>query len=538
MSEDLKKEPVKRYQAQEERKNYSITFACVVLLLFLQTIPVSASAVFQKARELPDAKDYILDALAQNKLVFVGEDHNIVSEELFMAENLQAFYDAGLRFLIREGAKEEEEKANNLPLPGSPLFRLMIFPPWYSVGGKYEAGLFSKALRKINDTVPEEERIRIIFPEDLEAGNDMNKRDQSAFRNISTFMEKLSADKKAIIFYGASHGLTKPMELQLAGGEPFLWKPLGTYLKEQYGDDFVSINFESAKNNWSDTSLDVPELRDSESKPKIVLPHSKNTLVHNAYIQSALSGYDAVILNREAVFGTGYNYAPHYENLFALYNGLRYLENSIDNWKDERALERWQEQGQYLQYIYYLKLWLDDKFDYRLWDTKKPLHEALDELGSAVFAGNSGISVSADTQRLYASFCKVMLMSAVEPLVFNNFDTSLSISETFLKEEVFPWIIDHMKECIALLPQDLWAHYWLAYAQTERGEYDKAIEEWEYIIAQPLAYCMETLPRVYQKLSKCYAAQGDYAKSDTYKKIGESLVNEHNLIVTNLNDVK
>jgi hypothetical protein len=80
-----------------------------VAVLFFPLASVSAAAKVEKARPLPDAKEYILNALAQNKLVFIGEDHALVNEELFMAENLQAFYDAGLRFLIREGAVEARE---------------------------------------------------------------------------------------------------------------------------------------------------------------------------------------------------------------------------------------------------------------------------------------------------------------------------------------------------------------------------------------------------------------------------------------------
>jgi tetratricopeptide (TPR) repeat protein len=305
----------------------------------------------------------------------------------------------------------------------------------------------------------------------------------------------------------------------------------------------------SAKDEMYNIDLDVPELRDIGSGPKIVLSHSQNDVVNNNYIHEILPQYDAAILFREAIYGTGFNYVPTYEHLFAMYNGLRDLENSIDNWKDDVAIYRIFDQGQYLQYIYYLKLWLGDSFDYRLWDTTKPspmvirlpdskktLREALDELNN-ITINEIAVSLNAqdarNTQKM-RDYSKVMLLSALTDFLYDGF--AYPLEEIF--DEVFLFIADHMKEAIAIFPQDLWGYYWLAYSETELRNYDAAIEHWEYIIAQPLSSCLETLPRVYQKLSVCYAAKGDQARSDEYKTTGERLLNEHGLIVTNLNDVK
>jgi hypothetical protein len=521
-----------------------IAFSCAVLV-FCRITPVSASAMYQyqKARELPDAKQYILDALAQNKLVFVGEDHTQINEELFMAENMQAFYDAGLRYIF----VEENEDYEPLQAP------LVIFPPWRDdvgrgdggggIGGKYEGDdVVGHAIQTINDAVPEAERIQFIPTEagynpTPEEGN-LDKRDQQAFKNISAFMEKLPPHKKVMIFYGSAHGITKPIEWSVDGGEPFLWTPIGAYLKEQYGDNFISIVFTSLKDERLSRSWDIPELRDSGSKPKILLSNSKHDVVNNDQIHSDLSRYDAVLLDREVLYGIGNNYNPTYKYLVAMYNNLRNLENSIDTWKDDVATFRFQEQGQYLQLIYCLKLWLGDSFDYRLWDTKKSLREALDDLGASNIQEIALILNAQDaqnTQRMY-DYTKVMLLSALTNFIYDGYGFAYPLEEIY--DDVLLFIADHMKEAIAIFPQDLWPYYWLAYAETELGDYDAAIAHWEYIIAQPLSYCLETLPRVYQKLSVCYAATGDQAKSDEYKKIGESLLNEHHLIVTNLNDVK
>ncbi|MDR1400545.1 MAG: hypothetical protein LBJ41_11535 [Treponema sp.] len=527
------------------KKRFFIAFACVALL-FCRVTSVSAAALYQKESELPDARQYILDALAQNKLVFIGENHELVNEELFMAENLQSFYDAGLRYLFEEGPELGYDPSRT-PLPGEPDYRLLIFPPWRTdVGGKYEAGAMSRAIREINNAVLEEERIREIPAEagynptpeevDFTQGDHMNKRDQQAFKNISEFMETLPPHKKAMIFFGGAHGQTKPIQDRIDGEEPFLWTPMGVYLKDRYGDNFISMVLRSAKDERHNIYLDIPELRDIESRPKIVLPNSRSDIVKDDRIQGLLSQYDAVILDREVTFGTGANYMPTYEHLFAMYNGLRNLEDSMDNWKNDVAILRGQDQGQYLQYIYYLKMWLGDSFDYRLWDTMKPLREALDELSMSKIQ-EIALTLNAqdvrNTQRM-RDYSKAMLLSVLTEFVYDDF--MYPLEEIY--DEVILIIVDHMKEAIAIFPQDLWPYYWLAHVETETGDYDAAIEHWEYIIAQPLAYCLETLPRVYEKLSVCYAAKGDQARSDDYKTAGERLMNEHNLIVTNLNDVK
>jgi tetratricopeptide (TPR) repeat protein len=514
--------------------------------------------MYQKEPELPDAKQYILDALAQNKLVFIGENHAQVSEEIFMAENMQAFYDAGLRYIFGEGQfTDYSPVSSQSPLPVSQDNRIWLFPPWrYDIGGRYVGNLVDQAVRKINDAVPEAERIWFISAEaglnQVQAeGTDLNKRDQQAFKNISEFMEKLPLNKKAMIFYGASHGEKKPIAMQTDGGEPFLWTPMGVYLKERYGDNFISMGPIGAKDEMQYTALDIPELRDIGSGPKIVPSNSKNDIVNDDRIHQLLPQWDAILLFREAIYGTGFNYVPTYGNLFLMYNTLQYLEDRIDNWKDDVAIYRVFDHGQYLQLIYYLKLWLGDSFDYRLWDTTRParevirlrdsrktLREALNELNSITIneiAVRLNAQDARNTQKM-RDYSMVMLTSALQTLVFEDFDPSIPREELF--QEMFPWIAEHMKEAIAIFPQDLWGYYWLAYAETELRDYDAAIEHWEYIIAQPLSSCLETLPRVYEKLSVCYTAKGKQARSDEYKRIGAALVNEHDLIVTNLNDVR
>jgi hypothetical protein len=537
----------------------SIVFAGALLCRLAGS--AAAAPVYQQVPELSDAKEYIIKAFAEGKLVFIGEDRSHVNDELFMAGHMRDFYDAGLRYVFREGrfadyapvSSGAEAEAVSAQTP-------LLFPPWRTdVGGKYEEGALEEAVRRINDAVSEEERIWFIASEtgyapDRAEDADPNVRDQRAFEHIEAFMEQTPADKKLLIFYRDAYGINQTALWSSEGSEPLIWTPLGARLKERYGDRFVSIALRSAQDELYGLSWAIPELREPEAGPKIAFSESVHTIMGDELMQHFLSSYDAVILDREAVYGTGFAYYPSYDHLLALYRRVRDLEDQVDAWKDSRSPSRFAEPGQYVQLIYYLKLWLGDSFDYRFWDTsrpaavvlrmadtKKPLREVLNSLDEQSIAAAARYLNADDPQNLQRmrDYTKTMLLSSIHQLVYEAFDPAVPLPLSVERREaLFSWIAGRMRESSALFPQDLWPYYWLAYAETELGDYSAAIEHWEYIISQPLAACFEPLPRVYEKLSACYAAAGDQEQSEAYKKTGESLLNEHNLFISSVNDVK
>jgi tetratricopeptide (TPR) repeat protein len=154
-------------------------------------------------------------------------------------------------------------------------------------------------------------------------------------------------------------------------------------------------------------------------------------------------------------------------------------------------------------YIYYLKLYFEDSFNYSFWNTNQSLENALDELDAAVFNQPNTVAdkvlVKKDISAL-REYHRLMITSDIEYFI-NGGKVNL------------PYIIKQMRQAVEIFPEDLWSLYWLAYMETEHGDYKDAAAHWEYIISQPLSTCMETLPKMYERLAKCYQKMGETEKS-------------------------
>ncbi|GHU97738.1 hypothetical protein FACS189483_04580 [Spirochaetia bacterium] len=444
---------------------------------------------YQVIIETPDAKQYILDEIALRKIIFIAEQHEEVNPILFMAENIADFYNAGVRYLFLEGGGNS--------LPGSEHYNFFSFFPWLSAGWKYEDVLFLQALKDLNDSLPEEDRLKIINAEagqyfsvtiynnpDYESTL-LNSRDEYAFNTIASYMDNSAPGEKAIIFYGGSHGIKKPYTMTADNGARFTYKTLAARLYEKYGDDFFSFGYDCNQ-------------------------------------------YDAVIIERNPVYGIFYQYMPTNENLIFIKNSLREYENTIAAWKDEEQIVHSEEQGQYLMAIYYLKLYFGDKFNYSFWNGGQSLAEALDELELAVYNSPENPADTIVTPMSIAAlreYHHVMVESDIERLING-------------RKITIPNLITDMKKAVQIFPDDLWSYYWLAYAETLNGNYREAVQHWEYILGKPLSACMETLPAMYRMASACYQKLGQTEKSHTYSELALSLHNEHDLVLTNYIDIK
>jgi tetratricopeptide (TPR) repeat protein len=179
-------------------------------------------------------------------------------------------------------------------------------------------------------------------------------------------------------------------------------------------------------------------------------------------------------------------------------------------------------------YIYYLKLYFGDSFNYSFWNTSQSLGGALDELNSSIFSQSDTaadkVLVKKDIAAL-REYHRLMITSDIEDFIFGS-------------KVNFSYIIKQMQQAVEIFPEDLWSFYWLAYMETEHGDYKNAAAHWEYIISQPISTCMETLPAIYKRLAKCYQKLGEKAKSEKCLEMANSLTNEHHLIVDTYVDIK
>jgi hypothetical protein len=103
-----------------------------------------------------NAIDTILNELQQCKIIAIGEEHTRVNEQLFLADNIEALYNAGVRYIFAEGGGSDELIEN---------YAFLMFYPWLNSGWRYETLALYDAVKNFNDALPLDDKILIISPE-------------------------------------------------------------------------------------------------------------------------------------------------------------------------------------------------------------------------------------------------------------------------------------------------------------------------------------------------------------------------------------
>ncbi|MFI5350195.1 MAG: hypothetical protein ACHQ2Z_11670 [Elusimicrobiota bacterium] len=455
-----------------------------------------------------DAADYVTQSIKAHPVVFLAEQHTTVNPVVFLASNLPRLYAVGLRYLFLEGG---------LPtLPSESHYRVQMFYPWTSAGWKFEWLQLAEAVREINARAADGEKLAVLIAEEGNPFDEttdpnlipelLNGRDSFASSRIMNILNGARPRSKALVFYGAGHGSRAAWpKVQTDGSPPFTWKPLGTYLSERLGQDFESIGFDYA---------DLPELRDSAK----AIPFEelrKRGLVEN----SGPRRYDAEIFERTPIYGVFYDYVPTDENLRFMLGALRSIEarGGIDS-SAARYLPT-SEKGRSLLYIYYLKLYFGDHFDYRLWGGNKPLATALSELEAYAFAPGAQPSARIVVPQLPMASLREYhgLMAGVAHLP--------SLPKKILAGQTVP----NLMRAHEIFPEDIWPLFWLARARTILGDYAEATRLWAELLALPLSSCAENLPTISRYAADCARAMGAADRAAELDRSAAALTNEHSL---------
>jgi hypothetical protein len=121
--------------------------------------PANQAAAERAIRGAPAAREYMIDLIKSRKLVFLGELHNTVDPILFLAGNLRAFHEAGLRYLFYEGAIPGFAPIGRTDSRYAEPYFIFFTAPWEQTGWKYEGKALSDALRELNAGLPSGERL-------------------------------------------------------------------------------------------------------------------------------------------------------------------------------------------------------------------------------------------------------------------------------------------------------------------------------------------------------------------------------------------
>ena len=104
-----------------------------------------------------DAITQIIQEIKNKKIIFIGDIHDQATPVLVLAENLEKFYNAGIRYLfLEENSDNFIENPDNL--------ELFVYPPWCSWGYNYEYLIMEKEIIKINKKYPNDQLI-VVWPE-------------------------------------------------------------------------------------------------------------------------------------------------------------------------------------------------------------------------------------------------------------------------------------------------------------------------------------------------------------------------------------
>jgi hypothetical protein len=443
--------------------------------------------------------DLIIDEMENKKIIMFGEDHATVNEQLFIASNIKAFYDAGVRYIFLEGGSALERS-----LPESVDYEFFMFYPWINAGWRYEYILFYKSIVEINNSLPISEQIKVVFPEPPST-NDMNVqilnyRDSFSAQNIIDIMDKTDYKAKAVMIFGSGHAGNNIINDYIdPKSNKYDWIPLGYRLKQHYGSNFSSYVF-----------YYLPDI-DFANESKFILSRDIDTNI------KLFNNYDGIIIEPK-VYGTFYQYNPTYENIKYIFDLVENYALYNHNIIPDTTFIPFDQQGQFLMGIYYLKLYFGDNFDYSFWRIKqsRELLFALEELKQYAFVNNNFIRdmPSHDIILLYHNY-----------MANSNIDDFLYKHGTKINEE-------YLLKAKELFPDDLWAVYWLGFSAVEKRQYAKALEYFQILFENELSSCMEILPLAYQKAAFCAKKEKMRKTEEEYTLIANTLYNEYDINVS------
>lgn len=483
--------------------------AFMVFLTFL--VFVSCTTVYDFTNEKP-ASDMIVEDLKTKKIVFIGENHADVYPILFMTQNLEQFYEAGLRYIFLEGGfrRLHDGYSNDF----------LLLEPWLNAGWKYESCLFEETILNLN-VLHKDDPIIVIFPEEgredaigttlKDQSDNLNSRDSYAQKNIISILEKSKPEEKAIMFYGTNHGY-KIMQKRFG----YDWKASGVYLKERYKDDFTNytlMHFYGQKR--TDISLE------NDFDCKVVPNKFRSKLFHKEWS----SAFDNICITKKEVYGVPYAYIPTESNIKVLIDyvktGIEYTDKIL-NVEDYSATSYY---CQFLSSVYYLKYHFGDLFQFDSSMSLEELKNQIVNLENIIFSQNFDINdflIQSSTLEELEEYIKYLCS-------YKLIDDYLT-GPVVPRKKMIPDILSSLSHAKTLNSRDIWPQYWISYFETENAMYSKqdkdfkkALSCWEELLLNDVLYASPVLKLAYRKTAFCEEQLGNKDKSLMYKEKENSI---------------
>ena len=473
------------------RKRSGIFFILIICFLSLF---ISCKTKFDLRGE-KDAVEQIVEDIKSKKIVFFGNNHDGAFQSLFLKEHLDAFYEAGVRYIFLEGDN------NNLSELEDYCFNL--FPAWGGFGYRFEETLIGDEIQKINE-LHNDDPIRVVFPEKGLTVTREEWEDDALLNNIRDkyIQQKIietmdNTDSKAIILYGDAHGLKKTEAWQDSS-----WTRLGYYLDKHYGRDFTTYYFYPYSSDERKTVYYTDEA-ENRLECKCLSEEITDLFVKT---ENAERDYDHYCLYKKWIHAVPVYYVPTKEN-------LKYMLSLFPDSKlsGDKKIDIWSKKSGQLFALYYLKYHLGSRFDYDYTRSDEQLQVALEKLKNE------------DLNTLHYDLEQLELYSLLMTEWISSYVCDHSVAITFIDRDL-DFYLEKMSEAQKQNPRDIWPQYWTAYFRTEKAissdkkaDFQKAQNEWQKLFENDLFYASPIIKTAYQKMSLCAAKSGNQSFAKTYQ---------------------
>jgi tetratricopeptide (TPR) repeat protein len=488
----------------------------------------------------PDAISVVLSYFQTSDIVFIGgASHRLLNEVLFVTENLQRFYDAGVRYILIEGGSK-----NANPISSDEELQqigIILFYPWEYVGVRYTSRDWGKEReygyetylinldKKGPDTLKmvglETGRMDFI-PGSTDPWELLNYRDEYMANMAFGFIDNAAPGEKFLVLAGGEHGI---MDRLGPNSDPEIWKPLGAHLKERYRKRFTSLFYitldESIKMDPSYQGMLQSEAwRSMPLTPKFIIPSRREEFVSISpfFYNGPFDGY---IVDKTGIKGIMYSYALFKPDVLKeIIEQTKQYEAHISVLSNENRFDYEDTDTYYnimdlLINVYYLRLFFGAYFPYDFWDPQMPLKEALSVLELAAFADGADPKdllsfpiPSVNTMRDYHDHIELF--------------ASLDGLEESGAEERFAFAEPYLKKAHELFPFELWTDYWYAKMYTILKDHEKAYEHLQIILNDPLIASMQIYPEVLELAAFTSEGLGNREQATEYRALRNGISNE------------
>jgi hypothetical protein len=469
----------------------------LILLIFFLLFITSCKTIINLSNE-KEAVQQIEEDIKSKKIVFLGDQHDWAFPPQFIADNLERFYKAGVRYIFLE-----EKSGYYLKKPEQ--YDSFVYPAWGTWGYKQEYHVLTDEITRLNKIYVADPLI-VIWPEEnatfteedySDTHLEMNKRDITAQKVIIDLMD--NTDKKGLIFYGSAHGLKKPTIWNSSSKVPY-WTMIGVYLNKHYGDDFSTFRFGSFN-----TNKNFKVIYGNDDACKVITGENLNLLLK---LDNLENEFDHYCLYPTYTMAVPEFYIPEERN-------IKYLLSLFKDTKiaNDKKIDVWSKKSEQLLAIYYLKYHLGDKFDFDWNKSEEDLYTVLEKITDEDL---QNLQYDLKNMENYISY----LFSFISNYLY-HYQESESKTWVLKDTEV---LIRNMSYAQNLDSHDIWPQYWTAYLQTDKAivsgnqkDYKNALISWEQLLENDMFYASPIIKLAYEKAALCSEKNGDLESSAIYQ---------------------